>query len=130
MLSIAAAFSISSYAQAPQTTQQSTQAPAQDQQGNSTQQGKGNKNSLGLTSDQQQKMHQINADEKAKRQSIQNDKTLSDAQKQDQLKSLKKDSKHQKNSLLTKDQKAKKKQMSAAKHANRKSNSSGSTQQR
>ncbi len=62
---------------------------------------------LGLTNDQQQKLNTINSEEKTKKEAIENNKDLSDDQKKEQLKTLKKDAKNQKSSLLTSDQKIK-----------------------
>ncbi len=115
MVSVAALISIGANAQTPQTT--TAPAPDQTQVNGSTQTS--TKNPLNLTPDQQKQMQQIRADEKAKKAAIENDNTLTDAQKQEQLKTLHKQTEHQRKSVLTPEQRSEAKQLKAEKKANR-----------
>ncbi len=109
----AASFAVVSSAQTPQTDNSS------DQQEQSANTKVRTNNQLGLSSDQQQQMRQINQNKKIKKQSIMNDNSLSEEQKQEQLKSVKSETRNQKQNLLTPDQRAKQKQLRKANKQNR-----------
>ncbi len=90
---------------AQDSTAQKTKTPGANKSSAATQKDKFRQ--LDLSSDQQQKLTTINREEKSKREAIENNKDLSDDQKKEQLKTLKKETKNQKSSVLTPDQKAK-----------------------
>lgn len=115
MVSVAALISIGANAQQPQTTT----PPSTDQSQVNGSAQTSNKNPLNLTPDQQKQIQQIRADEKTKKAAIENDNTLTDAQKQEQVKSLHKETEHQRKSVLTPDQRAQAKMIKKEKKANR-----------
>ena len=66
---------------------------------------------LNLTQDQKDKMKKMHEDNKAKMDDIKNNASLSDDQKQEQMKTLREDQHKNMESILTDDQKAKMKQL-------------------
>lgn len=75
---------------------------------------------LNLTEDQQKQMKTLRESNKVKRDAIKNDATLTDEQKKEQLKSLRKSQKDQLQSLLNEEQKKKMEEIKMKKKAEKK----------
>ena len=79
---------------------------------------KKNMDELGLTKDQEKQMEQIHSNARKEKEKINNDNTLTDAQKQEKIKSINEEQKTKTNAILTPEQREKIKKQRANKKKN------------